>query len=111
MAQAREWKVSQQTTPPQNGLKKQKKAKQELGIDEGDIKGEKTAVKHRVNNKIKEWFKERIEKEGKNKSKVQHLLEGIKKLGTPKEGQQYEKTNKAPGQHHLQSQINNAPNK
>ena len=56
-----------------------KKAKQELSIDEGDMKGEKTSVKHRVNNKIKEWFKERIEKESKNKSKVQHLLEGIKK--------------------------------
>ena len=55
-----------------------KKTKQELGIDEGDMKGEKTTVKHRVNNKIKEWFKERIEKESKNKSKVQHLLDGIK---------------------------------
>ena len=89
-----------------------KKAKQELGIDEEDMKAEKTTVKHRVNNKIKEWFKERIEKESKNKSKVQHLLEGIKKkLGAPKEGQLYEKTNKAPGQHHLQSQIKNAPSK
>ena len=88
-----------------------KKAKQELGIDEGDMEGEKTTVKHRVNNKIKEWFKERIEKESKNKSKVQHLLEGIKKLGAPKEGQLYEKTNKAPDQHHLQSQIKNAPSK
>ena len=54
------------------------KAKQELGIDEADMKGEKTTVKHRINNKIKEWFKERIEKESKNKSKVQHLMEGIK---------------------------------
>ena len=54
------------------------KAKQELGIDEGDMRGEKTTVKHRVNNKIKEWFKERMEKESNNKSKVQHLLEGIK---------------------------------
>ena len=62
-----------------------KKAKQELGIDEGDMKG-KASVKHRVNNKIKEWFKERIEKESKNKSKVQHLLEGIKKTGSPKRG-------------------------
>ena len=88
-----------------------KKAKQELGIDEGDMKG-KASVKHRVNNKIKEWFKERIEKESKNKSKVQHLLEGIKKkLGAPIGGQLYEKTNKAPGQHHLQSQIKNAPSK
>ena len=75
------------------------------------MKGEKTTVKHKVNNKIKEWFKERIEKESKNKSKIQHLLDGIKKLGTPKEGQLYEKTNKAPGQHHLQSQIKNAPSK
>ena len=58
--------------------RRNKKAKQELGIDEGDMKGEKTTVKHRVNKKIKEWFKERIEKESKNKSKVQHLLEGIK---------------------------------
>ena len=76
-----------------------KKAKQELGINEGDMKGEKkTSVKHRVNNKIEEWFKERVEKESNNKSKVQHLLEGIKtKLGAPKEGQLYEKTNKAPG--------------
>ena len=63
-----------------------KKTKQELGIDEGDMKGEKTTVKHRVNNKIKEWFKERIEKESKNKSKVQHLLDGIKKTGNPKRG-------------------------
>ena len=63
-----------------------KKAKQELGIDEGDMKREKTSVKHRVNNKIKEWFKETIEKESNNKSKVQHLLEGIKKTGSPKRG-------------------------
>ena len=67
------------------------KAKQELGIDAADMKGEKTSVKPRVNNKIKEWFKERIEKKSNNKSKVQHLLEGIKNLGAPKEGQLYEK--------------------
>ena len=73
-----------------------KTAKQELCIDEGGIKGEKTTVKHRVNNKIKELFKERLEKESKNKSKVQHLLEGIKKLGAPKEGQLYEKNEQGP---------------
>ena len=33
-------------------------------------------MKHRVNNKIKEWFKKRIEKES-NKSKVQNLLDGV----------------------------------
>ena len=76
MAQAREWKGSQQTTT--KWAEETIKEKQELGIDEGDMKGEKTSVKHRVNNKIKKWFKERIEKESNNKSKVQHLLEGIK---------------------------------
>ena len=76
MAQAREWK---RFTTNNNITTKwaAKKAKQEPGIDEGDIKGEKTTVKHRVNNKIKEWFKERIDKESNNKSKVQHLLERI----------------------------------
>ena len=77
MAQAREWKGSQQTTTqPQIGQKKQKKAKQELGIDEGDMKGEKTTVKHRVNNKTKEWFKERIEKESKNNPKSNTYWKG-----------------------------------
>ena len=87
-----------------------KKAKQELGIDEGDMKGEKTTVKHRVNNKIKVV-------QGKNRKREQEQIQSPipigwdKKLGTPKEGQLYEKTNKAPGQHHLQSQIKNALSK
>ena len=87
-----------------------RKAKQELGIDGGDMKGEKnTSVKHRVNNKIKEWFKERIEKREQQQIQSWTPIGRDKQLGAPKRGPTIWKSNKAPGQHHLQSQIKNAP--
>ena len=52
--------------------------------------------------------------QGKNRKREQQQIQSStpigwgNKLGTPKEGQLYEKTNKAPGQHHLQSQVKNA---
>ena len=54
-----------------------KKAKEQLEIDERDMKGEKTTVKNRITNRVKDWFKAKIEKESNEKSKIQHLLEGL----------------------------------
>ena len=54
-----------------------KKAKEQLEIDERDVKGEKTTVKNRITNRVKDWFKAKIEKESNEKSKIQHLLEGL----------------------------------
>ena len=54
-----------------------KKTKEQLEIDERDMKGEKTTVKNRITNRVKNWFKAKIEKESNEKSKIQHLLEGL----------------------------------
>ena len=54
-----------------------KKAKEQLEIDERDMKGEKTTVKDRITNRVNDWFKAKIEKESNEKSKIQHLLEGL----------------------------------
>ena len=54
-----------------------KKAKEQLEIDERDMKGEKATVKNRITNRVKDWFKAKIEKESNEKSKIQHLLEGL----------------------------------
>ena len=39
------------------------KAKEQLEIDERDMKGEKTTVKNKITNKVKHWFKAKIQKE------------------------------------------------
>ena len=52
------------------------KAKSRVLMEHRLMNGTSQRMK-RLNNKIKEWFKERIGKESNNKSKVQHLLDGI----------------------------------
>ena len=44
----------------------------------------KTTVKNRITNRVKDWFKAKIEKESNEKSNVQHLLEGLSRWGPPK---------------------------
>ena len=47
-----------------------------LGIPDEDLVGEKPTVKYKVNKAVNKWFKEKMENGGREKSKVQHLLEG-----------------------------------
>ena len=70
-------KLITNNTTTSKWLEETKKAKEQLEIDERDMKGEKTTVKNRITNRVKDWFKAKIEKESNEKSKIQHLLEGL----------------------------------
>ncbi len=67
---------------------KTEQEKNKANITDQDMEGTKYVVKRSINNKIKEVFKNRIETEGKEKSKVKHLLDGIKEW-TPGKRQKY----------------------
>ena len=61
-----------------------KKGSRTTVITEGDIKGEKSTTKNKKTNRVKDWFKEKIEKKSNGKSEVQHLLEGLTGWESPK---------------------------
>ena len=50
--------------------------KNTIGVNDDDLTGEKPTVKHRVNKAINKWYKQKLEEDSKEKSKVLHLLEG-----------------------------------
>lgn len=50
--------------------------KTELQMNNNDITGERSNIKHKIKWKVRAYFKEYIQKAGANKSKIQHLLEG-----------------------------------
>ena len=52
--------------------------KSKATIEEEDMQGEKLTVKKKRGSKINSMFKNKINGEGRDKSKVKHLLEGIR---------------------------------
>ena len=65
------------------------KIKEEMGIEQNDMRGEQSSVKHRIRRKTKQYFKEKMEREGNGKSKVTYLLEGLGHSWKPGKRQQY----------------------
>jgi len=60
-----------------NGWKqKTKMLKEEIGITDEDTTGTKNSTKKKIGRKINKFFKESILEQGRDKSKVQYLLEG-----------------------------------
>ena len=63
--------------------------KSEMNIENADMEGSKNRVKSNIGKKTKEFFKEKIEKEGNQKSKVKYLLEGLGNQWKPGMRQKY----------------------
>ena len=62
--------------------------KNKASIEREDMQGEKLTVKKKVGQKINSMFKNKIDGEGRDKSKIKHLLEGIREW-TPQVRQPY----------------------
>ena len=53
-----------------------------MGITETDMTGSKYAVKEKIRIKTNTYFQQKIDNEGKDKSKVKHLINGKKNIWT-----------------------------
>ena len=72
-----------------NGWKqKTESTKNEMGITEEDLEGSKQMVKNIVKKKTHKYFKEKIENDAKDKSKMKYYFEG-KKAWSPRKRSAY----------------------